>query len=124
LQAVEYTNLIRIELPGIKDDLNEIWGTVFAKKYQRIVRIGKIFLDAVPQGPMILVQNVDRPGVIGNIGLTLAKHGINIARFQLGRAKEEAICTVNLDTPATEDIMHEIRALPHVLSVRYIKFGG
>ncbi len=124
LQAVEYTNLIRIDLPGIKDDFNEIWGTVFAKKYQRIVRIGKIFLDAVPQGPMILVQNVDRPGVIGNIGMTLAKHGINIAHFQLGRAKEQAICTVNLDTPASEDIMHEIRALPHTLSVRYIKFGG
>jgi D-3-phosphoglycerate dehydrogenase len=126
LQAVEYTNLIRIDLPGIKEDLNEVWGTVFAKKYQRIVRIGKIFLDAVPQGPMILVQNVDRPGVIGNIGLTLAKHGINIARFQLGRTKdkEQAICTVNLDSPVTEDILHEIRALPNVMSVRYIKFGA
>jgi D-3-phosphoglycerate dehydrogenase len=124
LQAVEYTNLIRIDLPGIKDDLNELWGTVFAKKYQRIVRIGKIFLDAVPQGPMILVQNADRPGVIGNIGMTLAQHGINIARLQLGRAEEQAICTVNLDTPASEDIMHEIRALPHILSVRSIKFAG
>jgi D-3-phosphoglycerate dehydrogenase len=126
LQAVEYTNLIRIDLPGIKEDLNEVWGTVFAKKYQRIVRIGKIFLDAVPQGPMILVQNVDRPCVIGNIGLTLAKHGINIARFQLGRTKdkEQAICTVNLDTPASEDIMHEIRALPNIMTVRHIKFGA
>jgi D-3-phosphoglycerate dehydrogenase / 2-oxoglutarate reductase len=126
LQAVEYTNLIRIDLPGIKEDLNEVWGTVFAKKYQRIVRIGKIFLDAVPQGPMILVQNVDRPGVIGNIGLTLAKHGINIARFQLGRTKdkEQAICTVNLDTAASEDIMHEIRALPNIMTVRHIKFGA
>jgi len=126
LQAVEYTNLIRIDLPGIKEDLNEVWGTVFAKKYQRIVRIGKIFLDAVPQGPMILVQNVDRPGVIGNIGLTLAKHGINIARFQLGRTKdkEQAICTVNLDTPVSEDIMHEIRALPNIMTVRHIKFGA
>jgi len=126
LEAVEYTNLIRIDLPGIKDDLNEVWGTVFAKKYERIVRIGKIFLDAIPQGPMILVQNVDRPGVIGNIGMTLGKHGVNIARFQLGRTKdkEQAICTVNLDTPVTEDILHEIRALPHVMTVRYIKFGA
>jgi D-3-phosphoglycerate dehydrogenase len=121
--AVEYTNLIRIQLPGIKDDLNEIWGTVFAKKYQRIVRIGKIFLGAIPEGPMILVQNVDRPGVVGNIGMTLGKHGINIARFQLGRDNEQAICTVNLDTPVGDDILHEIRALPHVLSVRYVKFG-
>jgi D-3-phosphoglycerate dehydrogenase len=126
LQAVEYTNLIRMNLPGIKDDFNEVWGTVFAKKYQRIVRIGKIFLDAVPQGPMILVQNVDRPGVVGNIGMTLGKHGINIARFQLGRTndKDQAICTVNLDSPASEDILHEIRALPHVMSVRYIQFGA
>jgi D-3-phosphoglycerate dehydrogenase len=124
MQAVEYTNLIRIDLPGIKDDLNAIWGTVFAKKYQRIVRIGRIFLGAIPEGPMILVQNVDRPGVIGNIGMTLGKHGINIARFQLGRDKEQAICTVNLDTPVNDDILHEIRALPHVMSVRYIKFGA
>jgi D-3-phosphoglycerate dehydrogenase len=123
MQSVEYTNLIRIDLPGIKDELNAIWGTVFAKKYQRIVRIGRIFLGAIPEGPMILVQNVDRPGVIGNIGMTLGKHGINIARFQLGRDKEQAICTVNLDTPVSEDILHEIRALPHVISVRYIKFG-
>jgi len=64
--------------------------------------------------------------VIGNIGLTLAKHGINIARFQLGRTKdkEQAICTVNLDTPASEDIMHEIRALPNIMTVRHIKFGA
>ncbi|MGE5843137.1 MAG: phosphoglycerate dehydrogenase [Deltaproteobacteria bacterium] len=126
LQAAEYTNLIRIDLPGIKDDLNELWGTVFAKKYPRIVRIGKIFLDAIPQGPMILVQNVDRPGVIGNIGMTLGKHGVNIARFQLGRTKdkEQAICTVNLDTPVSDDILHEIRALPAVMSVHYIKFGA
>ena len=48
----------------------------------------------------------------------------NIARFQLGRAKEQAICTVNLDTPASEEIMHEIRSLPHIVKVRYIKFGG
>jgi D-3-phosphoglycerate dehydrogenase len=123
-EALEYTNLIRIDLPGIKDDFHSIWGTVFAKKYQRIVRIGRIYLGAIPEGPMILVQNMDRPGVIGNIGMVLGKHGINIARFQLGRDKEQAICTVNLDTPVSEDIPHEIRALPHVLSVRYVVFGG
>jgi len=49
---------------------------------------------------MIVIQNIDKPGVIGNVGTTLGRHNINIARFQLGRRGDRAICLVNIDTPA------------------------
>jgi D-3-phosphoglycerate dehydrogenase len=116
----DYTNMIRVKLPGYKDGLNEVWGTIFAKKYLRIVRLGPIYMDAIPEGALLVIQNHDKPGVIGNIGATLAKHGINIARFHLGRRQGSAICMVNIDTPADDEVTAEIRSLPNIISVNNI----
>lgn len=120
-QLQDYTNLICVKMPGLKEELNEVWGTIFAKKYQRIVRLGQIHMDANPEGGMLVIQNEDRPGVIGNIGTILARHGINIARFHLGRKDKRAICMVNIDTPAGEHVIEEIRSLPHIIKVRNIQ---
>jgi hypothetical protein len=117
----DYTNLIQIKLVGYDEELNEIYGTVFAKKYQRIVRLGQIYLDAIPEGSMLVIRNDDQPGVIGNIGTTLARYGINIARFHLGRREDRALCMVNIDTHADKRVIEEIRSLPHILSVHNIR---
>ena len=117
----DYTNLIRIKLPGLEEDLSEVWGIIFAKKHQRIVRLGQIHMDAIPEGDMLVIQNDDRPGVIGNLGTLLARSGINIARFNLGRREGRAICLVNIDMPAGEEVIEEIRSLPNIRSVRRIR---
>lgn len=116
----DFTSLIRVRLEGHKEGPEEIWGTVFEKKYPRLVRIGEIYLDAIPEGSMIVIQNFDRPGVIGNVGTTLGRHNINIARFQLGRRGDRAICLVNIDSSANEDVMAEIESLPNIISVRQV----
>lgn len=113
----DFTGLIRVKLEGLEKDLDEIWGTVFAKKYPRIVRLGRVYMDAVPEGSMLVIRNYDQPGVIGNVGSVLGKRGINIGRFQLGRRDDRALCLVNIDTTAGENIIEEIRSLPHILFV-------
>ena len=114
----DYTNLIGISFPGLDEELNEMWGTIFARDSQRIVRLGRVYMDAVPEGWMLVIQNEDRPGVIGSIGTTLAKYGINIARFQLGRLEGRAICLINIDTSADEQVIEELRGLPNIVRVR------
>ena len=120
-ETQDYTNLIRIKLPGLKEDLNEVWGIIFAKKHQRIVRLGQIHMDAIPEGDMLIIQNEDRPGVIGNLGTLLARRGINIARFNLGQREGRAICMINIDTPAGREVIEEIRSLPNIRNVRRIR---
>lgn len=119
-ETKDYTNLIQIKMPGINEELNEIWGTIFAKNTQRIVRLGRIHMDAEPEGWIIVIQNHDKPGVIGNLGNMLAGHGINIARFHLGRLEGRAICLVNIDSPAKEEIIDDIRSLPNIISAQGI----
>lgn len=118
----DYSSLIQMKLEGHEEEPNEIWGTIFGKKYQRIVRLGRIYMDAIPEGSMIVIQNIDRPGVIGNVGTTLGRHNINIGRFQLGRLKDRALCMVNIDTPAAEDVLKDLLSLPNIISARQVHF--
>ena len=69
---------------------------------------------------MIIIQNIDKPGVIGNVGTTLGKHDINIGRFQLGRLGDRAVCMVNIDTPADDSTIRDLQALPHMISVEQV----
>ncbi len=116
----DFASLIRVRLEDHKEGIDEIWGTVYERKYPRLVKIGEIYLDAIPEGWMIVIQNFDKPGVIGNVGTTLGRHNINIARFQLGRREDQAICLVNIDTPADEHVIRELEALPNIISVRQV----
>jgi len=117
----DYSNLMRVKLEGCEAETNEIWGTIFSKKYPRIVRLGKIYMDAIPEGSMIIIQNIDRPGVIGNVGTTLGRHDINIGRFQLGRLGDRALCMVNIDTNAEDHVIADIKGLPNIISARQVR---
>ncbi|MBW2449434.1 MAG: phosphoglycerate dehydrogenase [Deltaproteobacteria bacterium] len=116
----DFTSLIRMKLEDHEGGIDEIWGTIYEKKYPRLVKIGEIYLDAIPEGWMIIIQNIDRPGVIGNVGTTLGRHNINIGRFQLGRRGDRAICLVNIDTPADETVIHDLSELPNIISVQQV----
>ncbi len=118
----DFSSVIRVKLEGHDEGPGEIWGTLFGKKYPRIVRLGKIYMDAIPEGSMIVIQNIDKPGVIGNVGTTLGRHNINIGRFQLGRRAERALCMVNIDSPADESVIKDLEALPNILSVSQVHF--
>ncbi len=119
----DFTGLIQVKLEDREESPDEVWGTIYEGKYPRLVRIGDIYMDAIPEGYMIVIQNIDKPGVIGNVGTTLGRHGINIGRFQLGRRGDRAICMVNIDTPADEAALEEIRALPNILAARQVHIG-
>lgn len=115
-----FSSLIKLKLAGNGETPDEIWGTIYEKKYPRLVRIGNVYLDAIPEGSMMVIHNIDEPGVIGHIGTTLGRHGINIARFQLGRREDRAVCLVNIDTPAEDSVLKELQSLPIILSVKQV----
>ncbi len=117
----DFSGLIQVKLSGKTDGPNEIWGTIFSNAIPRIVRLGKIYMDASPEGSMVIIQNTDSPGVIGEIGTILGRHKINIGRFQLGRRKGKAHCIVNIDTPADDKVLKELQSLAPILFVRQVQ---
>jgi D-3-phosphoglycerate dehydrogenase len=118
----DFLNLIAITVRS-KMEKNYIAGTLFGRKELRIVRLDDFIIEAIPDGHILLVNNYDRPGVIGNIGAALGSRNINIATMQFGRDQMggNAISLLHLDAPLPPGILGEILRMPNIISVREIK---
>jgi len=69
------------------------------------------------------VKNDDRPGIVGTVGSTLAKHELNIANMSLSRNQDESIAIniIELDTEPTQAALDELNAAPGILSTKAIE---
>ncbi|MFV0245829.1 MAG: phosphoglycerate dehydrogenase [Qingshengfaniella sp.] len=76
-----------------------IAGTVFSDGKPRFIQIKGINIDAEIGAHMLYTTNRDVPGIIGALGETMGRNGVNIANFTLGRNKpgEDAIALLYLD---------------------------
>lgn len=93
-----------------KDGTHTIEGTVFVDGLPRILAIDGYRMDVVPEGPMMILNNHDEPGVIGLIGNTFAQHRVNIADMTLARQKDTALVLLKLDEPAPEAAVEALAA--------------
>ncbi len=120
-EAGDYQSMIALRIKS-KDRESYIAGTLFSKKDPRVILIDSFKVEIVPDDVLLLIYNNDKPGVIGNIGNTLGKHNINIARMHFGRqsAGGMAISVVSVDTAPPAEVIEEIKKLPNILSVRQI----
>lgn len=120
--AGDYISLITIKVQT-STGTNEAKGALFSRRDPRIIEINGYPLEVVPEGYMIILSNVDKPGVVGNIGTILSKHNINIARMQFGRDVPggKVLSVISIDSPASPELMEQMKKLPNVLSVKQIK---
>jgi len=74
-------------------------GTVFSDGKPRFIQIKGINIDAEIGAHMLYTTNEDVPGIIGQLGATMGKNGVNIANFTLGRSTvgADAIALLYLD---------------------------
>ncbi|MCB1383900.1 MAG: phosphoglycerate dehydrogenase, partial [Notoacmeibacter sp.] len=106
------------------DKTREVAGTVFSDGKPRFIQIKGINLDAEIGRYMIYTTNNDVPGIIGLLGTTMGKAGVNIANFSLGRNRPggDAIALLYVDEPVTEDVLEELRASNLILQAKPLTF--
>jgi D-3-phosphoglycerate dehydrogenase len=104
-----------------------IEGTVLHDGTPRVLQIGGIPVEAQLQGTILYLRNRDEPGVIGQVGSTLGKQGVNIATFALGRKDEsrgaEAVSLVRLDGEVSAAILEPIRQIPAITEAKLLRLG-
>ncbi len=118
-REVEFVNLIQLEIKTDKES-RRVAGTLSANKQPRVVKIDNYYVEATPDGEMIVLQNWDKPGVIGNLGTLLGKHKINIAAMTFGREKPggKAISVLNVDSRISSEILEKIKKTENILAVK------
>jgi len=102
-------------------------GTVLHDGTPRVLQIGGIPVEAQLEGTLLYLRNRDEPGVIGQVGSTLGKLGVNIATFALGRREAhqgaEAVSLVRLDGQVSGSILGPIREIQAITEAKLLRLG-
>jgi D-3-phosphoglycerate dehydrogenase len=98
-------------------------GAVFGRDVIRLVRINGFYLEAVPEGFILMLNNRDVPGVVGAVGNLLGEAKINIAGLQLGREKVGgmALSLVHVDERIPAPVLDKLRQLPNIVSAELLE---
>ncbi|EIJ78719.1 D-3-phosphoglycerate dehydrogenase [Bacillus methanolicus PB1] len=116
-----YSNCISVTIKGDDHDYS-IRGTFIENYGPRIVYINDFNIDFFPDGNLLYIQHIDRPGVIGRVGKILGDHHINIATMQVGRkeAGGEAIMVLSCDKPLDDEKVKLLQELDDIVSINPI----
>lgn len=123
-QAGEYPHLIGIRIAGEKGTV-EIAGTVFGERESRVVHFEGRQLEFRPEGKLLVIENLDVPGVVGRIGTLLGEAGSNIAEIHLSRESggSEAMAVLRLDQEPGPEVLERLANQPEINSVRFLDLG-
>ena len=117
----DFTDLIELSA-GCDGDSASVAGTYFGTT-ARVVKINNRHVEARPEGVLLLLENRDRPGIVGMLGSVLGANNVNIAGMSLSRNEVggEAITVLNLDTPPSPELLQKLLAEADIRSANVIQ---
>lgn len=117
----DFTELIELTATG-ENGWVSVAGTFFGTT-PRIVKVNGRHVEAKPEGVVFLLENRDRPGIVGYLGTTMGRHGVNIASMSLSRneAGGSALTVLNLDSVPGEDLLQELLKEEDIKSVQVVQ---
>jgi len=114
-----------IKVTMVTDDRERsVAGTVFSDGKPRFIQIKGINIDAEIGAHMLYTTNEDVPGIIGLLGMTMGKNGVNIANFTLGRSGvgQDAIALLYLDQAMDPKVVDTLESTGMFQQVRPLQF--
>jgi D-3-phosphoglycerate dehydrogenase len=107
-----YTNLLRVTVHQNGDSL-DVEGTTIGRDDRLWLAAALGFLIEIELAPlMAFFRYDDVPGVIGRVGTTFGKAGVNIANMAVSRSNQgnKALMALSIDTPAPPELLDEFLA--------------
>jgi D-3-phosphoglycerate dehydrogenase / 2-oxoglutarate reductase len=117
----DYTDLL--ELSASAEGKTVSVGGAFFGATPRIVSVNRRWVEARPTGVILVLENTDRPGMVGRIGTLLGEHSVNIATMSLSRnqAGGTALTVLNLDNAPSAELLDKIRASEDIHSAQVVQ---
>ncbi len=111
------------------DRVRRIVGRVYDDLKPRVVEINGYKMDMVPAGHMALVQNDDRPGMIGLVGTEFGNANVNIADMSISRRDNPrgggatALMLLKIDQPAPDALHASLTARDGILKLATVRLA-
>lgn len=123
--AENFLTAARVEVQS-GNEMHVVAGTLFGRDRVRIIEVDGFYLESVAVGNLLVIPNMDRPGVIGAIGRILGDHKVNIAYLANGRreAGGQALTIVNVDSIPGPDVLEALRKNENILGVKLVRLDA
>jgi D-3-phosphoglycerate dehydrogenase len=118
----EFANVMEVQITSDGTRRSAI-GTIFGNRFPRIISLDGYHLELKPEGHVVIILNLDRPGVLGRYGTVFGNNNINIADLTFSRKRKSGLAVVglNVDQEPGEKVMQEIRAQEGVKEAYYLQ---
>jgi D-3-phosphoglycerate dehydrogenase len=123
-EPVTFNEWVHVQVFGNGQKLISAGGTFFGSPNNpRIVRLFSAPVEIPVSGTLLLLNNKDRPGIVGYLGTLLGKHKVNIASMSLGRdtAGGRALTVLNLDSAPPPPLLDELQKDPDISNVKVVQ---
>ena len=120
----DYTELIQVEAMAPDGKVYSAAGTLMGRSNNpRIVMINNRDVEVAAEGKLLVLENIDVPGMVGAIGTILGKDGVNIADMSLSRLTPggTAYMVVRVDTEPSPAARWEIKANPAIKMAKFVQ---
>ena len=117
-EVADYANLIEVRVTA-KGETIAFAGSVFGKGDTRIVSLFGYEFDISPDKYLLIVENTDKPGMIGQIGTLLGAGGVNVATMQVSRNNlgTNAMMALTVDSECSKQVLELMRGLDGIVGV-------
>jgi D-3-phosphoglycerate dehydrogenase len=123
-EPVTFNEWVHVQVFGNGKKLISAAGTFFGSPNNpRIVRLFSTPVEIPVSGTILLLNNKDRPGIIGHLGTLLGRHKVNIANMSLTRdtAGGLALTVLNLDSAPPKAVLEELQKDPDISNVKVVR---
>jgi D-3-phosphoglycerate dehydrogenase len=123
-EPVTFNEWLHVQAFDDNEKVISAGGTFFGSpENPRIVRVFSQPTEIVPFGVVLLLENKDRPGIVGYLGTLLGRHNVNIASMSLTRdtVGGRALTVLNLDSVPPVEVLDELQKDPDIRNVNVVK---
>ena len=122
-EPVTFNEWVHVQLFSGAKKLISAGGTFFGSPNNpRIVRLFSQSVEIPVTGTLLLLNNTDKPGIVGHLGTLLGKHKVNIASMSLGRDAVGglALTVLSLDSVPPLALLEELKKDTDISNVKVV----
>ena len=123
-EPVTFNEWVHVQAFSNGKKLVSAGGTFFGSPNNpRIVRLFSQSVEIPVAGTLLLLNNTDKPGIVGHLGTLLAKHKVNIASMSLSRDTVGglALTVLSLDSAPPPAVLAELQKDTDISNVKVVK---
>ena len=122
-EPVTFNEWVHVQVFSGGKKLVSAGGTFFGSPNNpRIVRLFSQSVEIPVTGTLLLLNNTDKPGIVGHLGTLLAKHKVNIASMSLSRDTVGglALTVLSLDSVPPPAVLDELKKDTDISNVKVV----